>query len=201
MKINKLVLLLVLISIIYSCNNSAKKENNKSSDTLNKEAISKQKSNNETNKKLSTNEDVIKKIKEMFSKITNNPNEHQYFSYSAEEGQIYLDSSNNVESDLKLIVENYFSNPYATKRSYYLLNNDVFFIFEQKTPIIENPEEYGVEKENNRYYLNKEKLIKWLDTNKKNINTNSKDFKEKSKYVDILLENLIRNKNEVPTFE
>lgn len=132
--------------------------------------------------KEKSDEEIISDIREKFGDINSNVNSYKkikkdLMGESAEGGKLEGYYKND---ELKKIIATYFGEMGKSIEEYYFWNNNLFFIFVQDYHY--NMPSYlddsKVDKiDENRYYFHNDKLIKWLDPDKKEI-SNSK-FKQK----------------------
>ena len=139
-------------------------------------------------------QEIIQDIRKKYKIINDNCNLYKRISsglmgYSTEGGNIvaYFDNA-----DLRKAVVTYYGETGKVIYEYYVWDNDVFFIFRQdfyyNSPIYwtEDKPEEGIEAydENktkifeNRYYFSNDKLIRWIDPDKKFVNPESEEFKK-----------------------
>lgn len=139
--------------------------------------------------------EVINDIRSKFKIINNNCNSYEkvdkdLMGHSTEGGNIkaFYD-----KTDLKKIIAYYYGETGKVINEYYLWDDKVFFIFTRNfvynspiTMTINDPsiglEAYDESKtkiKENRYYFSKNKLIQWMDPDKKKVNRESKEFLDK----------------------
>lgn len=141
-------------------------------------------------------EKVISDIREKFKSINENAEttyikkEHEIEASSSEGSEVY---SYYDKNDLRKIHVSFYGEIGKSIIEYYFWNESVFFIFRQDYAYnssiynFEDMPELGIEAhdpektiiEENRFYFNQNKLIRWLDPEKKQIDPLIPEFRQK----------------------
>lgn len=177
----KKVVLLQLIALLFACNPSS--DSTPKSDTS-KSDISKESTLEPKGEKEPFQEDdIVAEIKKAFADINQNT-----ASYKVESKEIMDESTEGGElkayyqdEDLKKVVASYFGEMGKTVEEYYFSEENAFFIFTQQysydKPItVEGSAVKQIEE--NRYYLHKNKLMRWIGSNKEKVANSSFSQKE-----------------------
>ena len=129
-------------------------------------------------------EDIIKQIRQQFKTI-NDENK----SYASEK-QIIETEDAGVEQTLTTFFKGkqlmkievkFLGDMAESSNHYYYWNNQLFFIYSTNTYHAYNDGNIETTTNENRYYFDKNKLIRWLDSEKKQREKNSDEYKEKEK--------------------
>lgn len=166
------IILLLIFSIAYSCK-------------LDK------KSNEDSNKvveKITIDNNIIK-IEEIDSLIVNG---HRYTKkefnlndYSSEGGVV--ESYSNEKGYLIKIKATYFGHSGKSEWSYYFKNDSLFFVdkkeYRYENPLSNNAKIITDSIVQNKYFLQKGNLKKWIDKNKFIVDSTSEKFKQENNYL------------------
>ncbi len=132
-----------------------------------------------------TQSEKVADIKIWYSEVSSNINTYtkstvDYSEESTEGGDItfYKRAGNIV-----LLKVAYYGESGNMKFSFYFRNSALFFVFQEtenySVPIYIETDDRKITKEDNRYYFYCNKMIKWLDKDKKEVFVKSSDYKEK----------------------
>jgi hypothetical protein len=129
---------------------------------------------------------ILQNIRHKYAEINSNLGNYKHVTKTRDDGEgeggdvvtyLYKDS-------VKLIVEtNYWENG-KEKIEYYCDKNEVIFIYDMKykykVPMYDSSFKFSDSiLEENRYYFNHRKMIKWIDEKKKDISVKSHEFIER----------------------
>jgi len=131
-----------------------------------------------------TEDELITKVRERFNTINSFLD-----SYESIEKDIYGESAEggwmkayHIDGETVMLHCKFYGEMGNITEYYYYDNSSLFFVFTIKE-IYSAPayleESEVVSKEENRYYFHNKKMIRWLDNDRKKIDKNSKEFKEK----------------------
>ncbi len=139
--------------------------------------------------------DLVQEIRKEFNNINTNDSKYQIKTkdldgYSTDGGEL---KAYYEQNDLKKIIVLYYGETGKVAIDYYFKNNNVFFIFRQdyryNSPyyVTEPDTSIGLEAFDynktkiieNRFYISNNKLIRWLDSDKKKVDKKSKEFLNK----------------------
>ncbi len=129
-----------------------------------------------------TEEDMVKLIRQQFKTINDELKSYRSEFSSGTDEESGADWSVNEYfkgEQLMKVEEKYFGDMTENYNQYYYWNNQLFFIFTNYTYYM--PDESGSIVTENRYYFNKNKLIRWLDSEKIAKEKNTDDFKDNEK--------------------
>ncbi len=129
-------------------------------------------------------EESIKKIREQFKTINDEIKTYTSELHDIENNATGIDQTVTTYfkgKQLMKIEEEFLGDMAESSNQYYFWNNQLFFVFTTSTyhAYIEGTEETTTNE--NRYYFSNNKLIRWLDCEKKQRDKNDKEFIEKEK--------------------
>jgi hypothetical protein len=129
-----------------------------------------------------TEEELVKSIREWFTATNSGLS-----SYDLTEKEVSDESTEGgamkayyQNKELKLLHCEFFGEMGNIVEDYYYNSGNLYFVFSVRTtysaPVYEEVEKTTTSEEN-RYYFNNEKMIRWLDKDKVKVDVNSEDFK------------------------
>lgn len=126
-------------------------------------------------------EEIVKQIRQQFKTIND-----EIKTYTTQSHDSTLEESGADQSitafykgkQLMKIEESYLGDMSESSNHYYFWNEQLIFVYTTNTyhAYIEGKEETTINE--NRYYFSSNKLIRWLDSEKKQKDKNSDDFKQ-----------------------
>jgi hypothetical protein len=130
-------------------------------------------------------DDILQNIRHKYAEINSNISQYKCITKSKEYDQgeggdivsyLYRDS-------VKLIIDTDYGEMGKQRTEYYYDKNEIIFIYsvhyKYQVPMYDSSFQMSKSVlEENRFYFNNHKMIKWIDENKKDIPVNSTEFKE-----------------------
>jgi hypothetical protein len=131
-----------------------------------------------------TEEDVIKQIRQQFKTIND-----EIKTYTTKSDVSILEGSGAEQTitayfkgkQLMKTEEQFMGDMAENTYHYYYWDNELFFVFNKYTYYAYIDGEDKAIINENRYYFDKNKMIRWIDSEKKQVSKSSDDFKQKEK--------------------
>jgi hypothetical protein len=133
-------------------------------------------------------EEIVKDIREKFTTVNTNLKSYEVKEYdlsgeSTEGGAL---TAYSVDGNIVLLRAKYFGEMGNTTEEYYFYNNELYFSYwltENYDMPVYMADAKVISKDEDRYYFNKQKMIRWLGKDKVKKDKNSQKFKDFEKIV------------------
>lgn len=175
---NIILFILLIMALLFTLTNCSENVAEKQENSLSKP---------KTPQKIE--KEIMEDIKNQFAFINNNVNRYSkvlkdLFLY--EDGGQKLDAYFEGNNKKKIVITSY-SRTMRSIEEYYYGTGGLFFVFNQNQIFEPLPPDYHdtelVDTKENRYYFSNNKMIRWLDENKRQVSKNDPEFTKKQNKI------------------